>query len=93
ASAWTAGFERVLNPWADPSGPGSYGDRLWFRFFSGLISYLILYVAILGVGYALESRDRLARQQTRPHGSANNSRALNWTLCGDRSSLTFFLIV
>jgi signal transduction histidine kinase len=64
ASAWTAGFERVLNPWADPSGPGSYGDRLWFRFFSGLISYLILYVAILGVGYALESRDRLARQQT-----------------------------
>lgn len=37
---------------------------MWFRFFSGLISYLILYVAILGVGYALESRDRLARQQT-----------------------------
>jgi two-component system, LytTR family, sensor kinase len=64
ASAWTAGFERALNPWADPSGPGTYGDRLWFRFFSGLISYLILYVAILGVGYALESRDRLARQQT-----------------------------
>lgn len=64
SSAWTAGFERALNPWADPSGPGSYGDRLWFRFFSGLISYLILYVAILGVGYALDSRDRLARQQT-----------------------------
>lgn len=64
SSAWTAGFEIVLNPWADPSGPGSYGDRLWFRFFSGLISYLILYVAILGVGYALESRERLARQQT-----------------------------
>jgi two-component sensor histidine kinase len=64
ASAWTAGFERALNPWADPSGAGTYGDRLWFRFFSGLISYLILYVAILGVGYALESRDRLARQQT-----------------------------
>ena len=37
---------------------------MWFRFFSGLISYLILYAAILGVGYALESRDRLARQQT-----------------------------
>jgi len=64
SSAWTAGFETVLNPWADPSGPGSYGDRLWFRFFSGLISYLILYAAILGVGYALESRERLARQQT-----------------------------
>ncbi len=64
SSAWAAGFERVLNPWADPSGAGAYGNRLWFRFFSGLISYLILYVAIVGVGYALDSRDRLARQQT-----------------------------
>src|SRR5579872_1448645 len=64
SSAWTAGFERVLNPWAEPSGPGDYGDRLWFRFFSGLISYVILYVAIVGIGYALDSRDRLARQQT-----------------------------
>lgn len=64
SAAWTAGFERILNPWADPSGPGLFFHLLWFRFFSGLISYLILYVAILGVGYALESRDRLARQQT-----------------------------
>jgi two-component sensor histidine kinase len=64
SSAWTAGFERVLNPWAEPSGRGVYGDRLWFRFFSGLISYVILYIAIVGIGYALDSRDRLARQQT-----------------------------
>jgi two-component system LytT family sensor kinase len=64
SSAWTAGFETALNPCADPSGPGAYGDRLWFRFFSGLISYLILYAAILGIGYAFESRERLARQQT-----------------------------
>jgi two-component system LytT family sensor kinase len=62
ASAWIAGFETVLNPWGDASA--SYGSRLWFRFFSGLSSYLILYVAIVGIGYAIESRDRLARQQT-----------------------------
>ena len=64
SSAWTAGFESILNPWGDPSGSGAYGDRLWFRFFSGLISYFMLYGAIVGIGYALESRDRLARQQT-----------------------------
>ena len=64
SSAWTAGFESILNPWGDPSGSGAYGDRLWFRFFSGLISYFMLYGAIVGIGYALESRDRPARQQT-----------------------------
>jgi two-component sensor histidine kinase len=64
SAAWTAGFERILNPWANPSGPGLFAGLFWFRFFSDLVSYLILYVAILGVGYALESRARLARQQT-----------------------------
>ena len=64
SAAWTAGFERTLNPWADPSGPGLFFHLFWFRFFSGLVSYLILYAAILGIGYAFESRERLARQQT-----------------------------
>lgn len=64
SGAWTAGFERILNPWADPSGPGPFGQLFWFRFFSDLVSYLILYAAIIGVGYAFESRERLARQQT-----------------------------
>lgn len=64
ASAWTAGFERILNPWADPSGPGTFANLFLFRFFSGLISYLILYAAILGIGSAFESKERLARQET-----------------------------
>ena len=64
ASAWTAGFEVLLNPWADPSGPGTWSHLIFFRFFSGLISYLVLYIAILGIGYALDSRERLAHQQT-----------------------------
>jgi two-component system, LytTR family, sensor kinase len=64
SGAWTAGFERILNPWANPSGSGLFVRLFWFRFFGDLVSYLILYAAILGIGYALESRDRLARQQT-----------------------------
>jgi two-component system, LytTR family, sensor kinase len=64
ASTWTAGFEVLLNPWADPSGPGTWSHLIFFRFFSGLISYLVLYIAILGIGYALDSRERLAHQQT-----------------------------
>ena len=64
ASAWTAGFEVLLNPWADPSGPGTWSHLMFFRFFSGLISYLVLYVAVLGIGYALDSRERLAHQET-----------------------------
>ncbi|MCU1271024.1 MAG: signal transduction histidine kinase, LytS [Acidobacteriaceae bacterium] len=64
ASAWTASFEALLNPWADPSGPGTLSHLIFFKFLSGLISYLVLYIAVLGIGYALESRERLAHQQT-----------------------------
>lgn len=64
STAWVAGLEQLLNPWAHASGPGSFFERVFFRFISGLVSYFVLYVAILGVGYALDSRERLARQET-----------------------------
>jgi hypothetical protein len=64
SAAWVAAFEQLLNPWAEPSGPGSFLHRVFFRFISGLVSYFVLYVAILGIGYALDSRERLARQET-----------------------------
>lgn len=35
ASAWTAGFEVLLNPWADPSGPGTLSHLIFFKFLSG----------------------------------------------------------
>jgi LytS/YehU family sensor histidine kinase len=39
--------------------------QLWYyKLMNGLISSLFLYVMILAVSYALESRERLARQQT-----------------------------
>ncbi|HEY7354226.1 MAG TPA: histidine kinase [Terriglobales bacterium] len=64
SSIWVAGFERLLDPWNNPGGPGSYFDRVEYRFFGGLVSYFVLYGAILGVGHALDSSDRLAREQT-----------------------------
>lgn len=64
SALWVAAFEQLLNPWADPAGPGSFFHRVLFRFISGLVSYVVLYVAVLGIGYALDSRERLARQET-----------------------------
>lgn len=62
-SAWTAGFQHLLNPYA-------YADpktflQLWESlFYNGLLSHVILYGLILMVGQMLESREKIARQQT-----------------------------
>ncbi|HZR66403.1 MAG TPA: histidine kinase [Terriglobales bacterium] len=64
SSLWIAGFEQVLNPWATPTGPGPFLPRVSYRFWSGLVSYFVLYVAVLGISYALDSKERLAREQT-----------------------------
>jgi two-component system, LytTR family, sensor kinase len=38
---------------------------LWFdKFYNGILSSLVLYVAILAASYVLDSRERLAYQQT-----------------------------
>jgi len=63
SSAWIAIFEHELNPWADPSGPAPLLLRIGDRFTGSLVSYFVLYVAILGIGYALDSKARLAREQ------------------------------
>lgn len=63
AAAWTAGLEKLLNPWQFHATAGPFLD-LWLpAFYEGLISYLFLYSSILAIGYVLESRERLARQQ------------------------------
>ena len=64
SSVWFSAFEHFLNPWAEASGPGPFLHQLRLRFGSSLVSFLVLYIAIVGIGYALDSRDRLARQQT-----------------------------
>lgn len=63
SAAWTAGLEEVLNPWTPGEKPYPFLE-LWRREFYGqLLASAILYGCIVLVGWMLESRERLARQQ------------------------------
>lgn len=64
-SAWYASLEKLLNPWAiDPHARGTF-TMLWLsKFYSSVTTSLVLYAFILVIDYALQSRQRLARQQT-----------------------------
>jgi two-component sensor histidine kinase len=62
-AALVAGIETLLDPWAYATPPGPYGALLVQKFFDQLLSSVILYGCVLLVGYLLESRERLARQQ------------------------------
>ena len=64
-SAWYASLEKLLNPWAiDPNARGTF-TLLWLsKFYSSVTTSLVLYAFILVIDYALQSRQRLARQQT-----------------------------
>ncbi len=63
ASGWNAAIEMVLNPWtpdhATPSFLNLWRDKLG----NGTMESLFLYAAILLLGWMLDSRERLARQQ------------------------------
>jgi len=61
---WLAGLAELLNPWAQPGGPGPYTDLWVHKFYGNLLSDLILYVVILMVSHMLDSRERIAAQQT-----------------------------
>jgi len=63
SAAWTTAVEELLNPWATPD-PDPFSYAWLHKFYNGLLLYLILYVAILLVSYMLDSRERLALQQT-----------------------------
>jgi two-component system LytT family sensor kinase len=63
-SAWIAGLDKLLNPWANPSPYGPFIPLWSDKFYNGLLSYVVLYSAILAISYVLDSRERLARQQT-----------------------------
>ncbi len=63
-AAWTTWLEVLLNPYAISSAPSPFA-HLWFdKFYNGILSSLILYAVILAVSYVLDSRVRLAYQQT-----------------------------
>ena len=63
-AAWSAALEELLDPWAKGAVAEPF-KTLWFgKFENGLLSFVIIYGFILTVGYVLDSRDRLAFQQT-----------------------------
>ena len=63
AAFWISLLETLTNPWA--LGTVTPFGHLWIdRFYNGILDSVFLYAAILAVGLVLDSRDRLARQQT-----------------------------
>jgi hypothetical protein len=60
---WTAWLDALFNPFANPS-PMPF-HLLWLdKFYNGMLSSVLLYATILVVSYGLDSRARLAEQQT-----------------------------
>src|ERR1700733_735300 len=62
-SAWSATLEKLTNPYAGPR-PEKFLHLLSGKFYGSLLSSFILYTTVLLVSYLLDSRERLARQQT-----------------------------
>ncbi len=63
-AVWTTWLDFAFNPYARPSYPGTFA-YLWFdKFYNGILTFLVLYAAIVTVSYVLDSRERLARQRT-----------------------------
>ena len=64
SATWLAGIEELLNPWAISGGSGEFIPLLASKFGADLLSNFVLYVSILAITYVLDSKDRIARQQT-----------------------------
>jgi len=62
-AAWSAALEVLLNPWLHTPAPEPFVPLMLARFFSHFVAFPILYASIVAIGYALDSRQRLARQE------------------------------
>jgi hypothetical protein len=63
-AGWVAGLDFLLNPWLTTTPGGGYLHAWLDTFYNGLLADVMLYGAILAISYVLDSRERLARQQT-----------------------------
>ena len=63
-SAWSAWLWWLLNPYADPGGPGPFLSIWQSKLYSSFLSVLVLYGFVIAITYALDSRERLARHET-----------------------------
>jgi hypothetical protein len=63
-AAWMAWMDFAFNPYARHSWTGTFAG-LWIdKFLNGILTFLVLYAAIVAVSYVLDSRERLALQRT-----------------------------
>lgn len=58
-----AALEALLNPFAISGGPAMFSHLFPYKVENGLLASLILYAGILAVGYVIDSRERLVKQQ------------------------------
>ncbi len=63
ATTWNTGIETWLNPWMPDSAPPGFVELWRNKFYGQLLASLLLYGAILLVGWMVDSRETLARQQ------------------------------
>ncbi len=63
-AAWNAGLLVLLNPYAEKSPPMPFTNLLWGKFLGGVLASAIFYACIQAVSYVLDSRERLAYQET-----------------------------
>jgi two-component system LytT family sensor kinase len=63
SAGWSAGLEVLLNPWSPMWESGPLLELWQKKIYNQLLSSLILYGCIVLVGWMLDSRERLARQQ------------------------------
>jgi two-component system, LytTR family, sensor kinase len=63
-SVWRAALDVWLDPWANPGGPPSLGRSFSNVLYNSLLAYVILYITLVVVAAMLDSRERLAVQQT-----------------------------
>lgn len=62
-AGWNAWLEVMLNPWAKVA-PDPFRLLWFYKFYNGLLSSVFLYSVVIAVSYVLDSRERLARQET-----------------------------
>jgi two-component system, LytTR family, sensor kinase len=63
SSAWNTWLENLLNPWAKSPAIEPFLALWLYKFYNGLLLFIMLYGFVLIVSYILGSRERLARQQ------------------------------
>jgi two-component system LytT family sensor kinase len=63
-AAWATLLEMTLKPWAPDNAPGSFLETWRYKLYANSLSSLILYAFTLAISFVVDSRARLARQQT-----------------------------